>query len=112
MIQDPKVRNWLAENESNEIIGYIGCYKDNDEKKGGFGIYVLPKYQGYGVGKALMDKGLEWLSDTEHISIGVYKFNEKAIEWYKKLGFQFTGESEDFYIGDFVGKGWILNMKR
>jgi RimJ/RimL family protein N-acetyltransferase len=60
----------------------------------------------------MLKKGFKWLSDMKYIEIGVLEYNEIAIEWYKRLGFEFTGEKEDFTVGDFVGKDWVLKMKK
>jgi len=73
---------------------------------------VLPEYQGKGIGRKMLKKGFEWLSDMKYIEIGVLEYNEIAIEWYKRLDFEFTGEKEDFTVGDFVGKDWVLKMKK
>ena len=58
-----------------------------------------------------MEKGLSWLKTQKFIEIGVVKFNSQTIDYYKKLGFEFTGEKEDLKIGSFIGKEWILKMK-
>lgn len=106
-------KSWIAKNKENKIVGCLGCSKNIEKKVGGFAIYVLPKYQNKGIGSEMLKEGLKWLSnDMKEISIGVEKFNKNAIELYKKLGFKFTNETEDFIVGEYIGKDWILNMKK
>ena len=54
-------------------------------------LYVLPEAQGMGVGKMLMEKGLEWHGDNEDIYLAVASYNQKAIDFYGHYGFEKTG---------------------
>lgn len=110
-LKDPKRKNWVAK-DNEKIIAWLGCSKDFEKQSGSFAIYVLPEYQGQGIGRRMLKKGFKWLSDTKYIEIGVIEYNPKAIELYKSLGFEFTGEKEDFRVGEFVGKNWVLKMKK
>ncbi|WP_088006253.1 GNAT family N-acetyltransferase [Indiicoccus explosivorum] len=64
-------------------------------------IYVKNSFQGKGFGKKMMDKAFEiaFELDKSAIWLGVWEKNEKAIEFYKKLGFEERGR-HDFYMGD------------
>jgi len=64
-------------------------------------LYVLPELQGYGIGKKLLVKAEEIAAKLkyEKVWLGVMKDNVKALEWYKKIGFQFV-EEEPFKMGD------------
>lgn len=64
-------------------------------------IYVLKEYQGMRVGKALFDKALQRAHElgVGFIWLGVWEKNEKAIQFYKKLGFKIFGEHE-FLLGE------------
>lgn len=53
-------------------------------------LYVLPEVQGMGVGRMLMEKGLEWHGDDEDIYLAVASYNQKAIDFYKRFGFEQT----------------------
>lgn len=110
-LKKPWVKNWVAK-DNEKVIAWLGCFKDFKLQSGGFGIYVLPKYQGQGIGRKMLKKGFKWFSDMKYIEIGVVDFNPKAIDLYKSLGFEFTGEKEDFKVGEFVGKDWVLKMKK
>lgn len=111
LLKDPTNKHWVAK-DNDKVIGWLGCFKDFEKQSGGVGIYILPEYQRKGIGRKMLKKGFRWLSNMKYIEIGVLEYNEKAIEWYKRLGFRFTGEKEDFTIGEFVGKNWVLTMKK
>lgn len=112
LLKDTDNRIWIALDAHDRIIiGWIGCTKEG-ENKGGFGIYVLPNYQRLGIGKKLMAKGLKWLSTQKYIEIGVLEYNKVALNFHKKLGFYLTGKRKDLKVGDFVGKGWVLQMRK
>lgn len=64
-------------------------------------IYILKKYQGLGLGKALLNLAHEEAKrlDKKSIWLGVWEFNNKAISFYKKKGFKKVG-SHSFFMGD------------
>ena len=64
-------------------------------------LYVLPEVQGKGVGSALMQKVLEWHGTGEAIYLAVARYNQKAIDFYKRFGFKQTRSIED--EGDVYG---------
>lgn len=55
-------------------------------------LYVLPEYQGKGVGTALWEEGRKFLDPTKDVVLEVATYNENAINFYKKLGFEDTGK--------------------
>jgi GNAT superfamily N-acetyltransferase len=55
-------------------------------------MYVLPEAQQLGIGGKLMQHILDWLGDEEDIYVVVAVYNEKAINFYKRFGFQATGK--------------------
>ena len=54
-------------------------------------IYVLPEYQGRGVGRQLMEQGMEWLGSNKDIILDVVSYNDKATAIYEKMGFGEVG---------------------
>jgi diamine N-acetyltransferase len=64
-------------------------------------IYVLEKFQGQGVGAALLKHAIHIAHDGnfEHIWLGVWEHNTNAIAFYRKYGFTQTGE-HSFFVGD------------
>ena len=95
------VKGILAELESKSV-GWMKLF--NDEMADKFfisSLYVLPEFQGYGIGGNLLFKAEETAVKLKHdkVWLGVMKDNVKALEWYKKLGFQFV-EEEPFKMGE------------
>lgn len=84
---------WIAKLENNEIIGFgAATYTDNETPNQLNAMYVLPDYQGIGVGGSLMRTMLHWLGSEQEISLGVVQYNGQAISFYKRFGFVETGE--------------------
>lgn len=54
------------------------------------GIVVRSGFQNHGIGRRLMEKVQEWAISKEATSIelNVYEFNEAAISFYERLGYQ------------------------
>jgi len=79
-------------------------------------IYVLKKLQGTGLGYKLMQYALEYSkqNDFDTLWLGVWEKNEKAINFYKKCGFEIFDEHE-FMLGndkqnDFLMKKSLINQ--
>ncbi|MBU8772646.1 GNAT family N-acetyltransferase [Cytobacillus oceanisediminis] len=64
-------------------------------------IYIRSPFQKQGLGKYLFNKALEVAMEQnkKRIWLGVWEKNEKAIAFYKKMGFVQTG-AHSFYMGD------------
>lgn len=56
-------------------------------------IYVLPGYQGHGIGQALWDKAYAFANPTWKTVVQVAVYNIGAISFYKKQGFVDTGKT-------------------
>lgn len=57
-------------------------------------MYVHPEYHGMGVGAAFAKEGLQWLGSGKPIALEVAKYNRRAIEFYRKFGFEIAGDGE------------------
>ncbi len=55
-------------------------------------IYVLPEFQGKGVGKALWNKIKTFSDPKKDFIVKVADYNDQAINFYKKIGFIDTGK--------------------
>ncbi|KKB37764.1 GNAT family N-acetyltransferase [Bacillus thermotolerans] len=64
-------------------------------------IYIKSSFQGHGLGKYLLNKAIEVAMERnkKKVWLGVWEENEKAIAFYKKMGFVQTG-AHSFYMGD------------
>lgn len=54
--------------------------------------YVLPEYQGKGIGSMLWHEALKWFDPEKDIFLEVAVYNKNAIHFYEKLGFVDTGK--------------------
>lgn len=74
--------------------------------------YVLPEEQGKGLGRVLFNQAVDTAFDLDsHIlHLNVNRFN-KAVDFYKHLGFKITGE-EDIDIGkDYLMEDYIMELE-
>lgn len=55
---------------------------------------VAPSFHGKGVAGALMDAGLDWLGRARPIWLNVIAYNERAIGFYRKFGFEIDPEAK------------------
>jgi ribosomal protein S18 acetylase RimI-like enzyme len=58
-------------------------------------LYVLPAYQGHGIGGILLDEILDNFPDAETIRLEVEEANSRAIAFYRVYGFEQTGRTGD-----------------
>lgn len=84
----------------NAPVGYIVCCEpdfpietlpsDYELRR----IYLLHRFQGLGIGKALMDRAIEKTRELgrTRLILGVYGKNHDAIRFYEKAGFTQIGE--------------------
>lgn len=83
--------------ETKKVVGLIGLHVKKSPRlrhSAGIGIMVHKDYQGQGIGTALMktviDLADNWLM-LKRIELDVFVDNQKAIEFYKKFGFEVEG---------------------
>ncbi|GKU82609.1 acetyltransferase [Niallia sp. NCCP-28] len=87
---------FLVGEVENKIVGFSRC-EGNDLKRFAhkleFGVCVMQKYWGYGIGKNLLKQSINWadLHAIKKMTLTVLETNEKAIELYKNLGFEMEG---------------------
>lgn len=64
-------------------------------------IYINKEFQKKGLGKFLLNKGIELAKDQgkKNVWLGVWENNLGAIQFYQKMGFVKTG-AHSFYMGD------------
>lgn len=90
----------------NELIGCIAYGKARDKMFEPWGevtsLYISPNHWSKGYGKTMMLYALKGLIDMgfETAYLWVLEGNDKAIKFYKKLGFIFTGTKIPFEILD------------
>ncbi|MSU75099.1 MAG: N-acetyltransferase, partial [Candidatus Magasanikbacteria bacterium] len=91
------IKVWVAKNKANKVVGFCVARKAKLCNILG-AIYVLPRYQGKGIGQKLAGVAFEWLGKKD-IVVDVVKYNATAIVFYKKLGFKKIGATpkKDLY---------------
>lgn len=77
----PQFHTWVAK-DGDKIIGF--CIANSEEYRIQ-AIYVLPNYQGQGIGKRLMQESLNWLDSKKDIYVNVASYNKKAIKFYENF---------------------------
>ena len=109
---------FVAEIE-NEIVGYAKLKQNSREEEiSGENpielcrLYSLNEFIGKGIGKALMLKSLEFAKENGHdiFWLGVWEFNYRAQEFYKKFGFEKCGE-HIFQLGNDPQTDWLMERK-
>jgi diamine N-acetyltransferase len=100
-LMDPKVFHGLLAIEDETPAGYAKVQYNVDEKRVYLSsLYILPAFQGRGIGGRLLACGEEHarVFGVREIWLGVMVQNTSALAWYKKLGFDFVKE-EPFTMG-------------
>lgn len=107
--------HYILAKEGDEYLGYLSYEVDYKSKPWTkiHKIYVLPSAQGKGVGRVLIEKAKEiaLANNNLELSLNVNRDNEKAIRFYKHMGFEII-LSEDIDIGSgFLMTDHVLNKK-
>lgn len=100
ILNDPFSKGIIAEVNSVPA-GWLKLFEDHINKKFFISsLYVLPEFQGFGLGKKLLNEAYSIAKQKQFskVWLGVMKQNVKALEWYQNLGFIF-GEEEPFQMG-------------
>ena len=84
-----ETRAVLVVRDEGKVVGFV-VPSIMDGQRRISAIYVLPEAQGKGIGGKLLEKALEWQGKQEDIFLHVASYNQKAIDFYKKHGFEQT----------------------
>lgn len=120
-LEDPNIVGFIAEADCVAV----GCVKTHYNKEEGRlyvqQLYILPKYQRFGIGRHLMELSAERAKSLglDRVWLGVMIKNQQAVAWYKKMGYEiieitpFTmGKTTvDHYIGYVHIDRILKNMK-
>lgn len=62
-------------------------------------IYILPEFQGQGIGSKLLSDGIEGLKGIKRLFVSVEKENAIGSRFYEAKGFVAVNESEEQFQG-------------
>jgi len=98
LCKDKDSRVFVAERK-NSIKGFIVLSVDSLKKDAKIVLIAVKKSaRGLGIGKALVQKSLEWsISNIKRIDVRTQKDNKKAIFLYKGTGFKIISRDKIFY---------------
>lgn len=104
VFDNPDIHN-LIMLDNDKLIGTLSYCKSRFEDYTDWGeiisIYFLPEYMGKGYGKDLLEQAVQELKvmGFKKIFIWVLEDNHRARHFYKKCGFENSGEYMDNVIG-------------
>ena len=81
---------WVAK-QAGAVVGFCGVQKTEDEHRLS-SIYIDPARQGGGIGSSLVAQAIAYLGREKDIVLDVVSYNENAIGFYHKHGFEIEGE--------------------
>jgi ribosomal protein S18 acetylase RimI-like enzyme len=84
--------------EDYSSFPYMEQWKSLELKR----IYVIKEFQGRGVAQQLMDCILQYAKENNYqvVWLGVWEYNLRAQKFYEKYGFENSGYTHDFPIGN------------
>jgi GNAT superfamily N-acetyltransferase len=112
--QENGKRTFAAISDDGRIIGFTsaGPNRNDQYKFSGelYAIYILKKYQGQGIGKALVVEAMEWLISNGYNSMIVWVLKDNLAKYfYEALGGKYVN-TEKVEIGnvfiDEISYGW------
>ena len=101
---DGKVVGYIRFMEDYSALPFMKKWKALELKR----LYIEKEYHGQGVAQALMDYFLNFANENfyEAVWLGVWEFNIRAQKFYKKYGFENSGFTHDFPIGNTPQTDW------
>lgn len=89
-MQNTPDRHILLAKDGDTVAGVI-VITNHSNKNQLQAIYILPEYQGRGIGKMLWQSAQQFIDTTKPTTVECATYNTKAIAFYEKLGFKDTG---------------------
>lgn len=87
----PETQKRVVAKEGDTVIGLATMVRNKDTTQLRV-IYVLPEYQGRGVGRMLWEAVKDFIDPSKDTIVQVADYNQQAIRFYEKLGFVDTGK--------------------
>lgn len=94
-----EARKFLVAECDSEIVGYAQLAETQDGEAELLRIYILPAFQGNGIGKALLEELIKSDKTVTKVFAWVEKANQAGINFYKSTGFLCEEEKEETVEG-------------
>jgi len=116
--EDRAVRLWIAETHTKAPAGYLVLIPATLPVEGPepgdlevLRIYVLDRYHGTGLGRALLGHALEdaHARKAPRLVIGLHAQNNKALAFYQRQGFEVIGR-RNFIVGETVCEDLVVGL--
>lgn len=95
IIADPTQLYQIAK-QDNRVVGFVHAKMQDNGTAELEAIYTSPATFGSGLGQQLMDLASDWIGGVE-VSLSVASYNDRAIRFYQKNGFEIVAGSEHLY---------------
>jgi ribosomal protein S18 acetylase RimI-like enzyme len=82
-----------------KVVGFVRVMKEKENNRLR-AFYILPEFQGKGIGTKLFEKAREFFDLTLFTLVEVATYNTPAINFYKKMGFIDKGKRAEFKMDD------------
>lgn len=108
-LQDAVMRGqhfWLCE-QNGVAAGFCSAYQQNNILWLR-ALYVLPQWQGTGMGRAFMEVAHQHFSTAQHIKLNVNVANQSAIHAYQSWGFEIA-KRVPVRMGDYDFEDFIMH---
>jgi ribosomal protein S18 acetylase RimI-like enzyme len=97
-----KIRKFMVAQSEAQIVGYAQLTEGKDGEAELTRIYVLPGFQGQGIGKALLKELINPDTALTKVFAWVGKQNQIGTEFYKANDFTFVEENEEVVDGQII----------
>ncbi len=102
----PEKQKRLVAVYEDKIVGVLTMVRNEDNNQLRT-IYILPEFQGKGIGKMLYAEAIKFCDKNKKLIVQVATYNTNTIEFYEKLGFvdngnRFTEERFRFKSGAII----------
>jgi ribosomal protein S18 acetylase RimI-like enzyme len=109
-MSDPRVGFLLARTDTGALVGVATVKRSDDGATASLlRLYVLPDYQGQGIGSQLLNRSLAAFPNAHRIELQVAAGNPAGLSFWTKRGFRAYGH-EEARIGDITLA--LISMER
>ena len=91
-IPDTELRLVAKDEDNNSLIVGVSLMRKEESNNRLQMLYVLPEYQGKGIGSSLWNELKKFCDPDKEILVNVAVYNKSVIAFYENLGFKDTGK--------------------